>query len=98
LGETCTARRFYNQSDIVIGPFLGSGSTPIAAEATGRVCRGVYLDPLYVDVIIRQYQGPTGSIAVTFDTLAARRAAEARLAGIRRPGSTASKRRDFANR
>ena len=42
-----------NRGDIVIDPFLGSGSTLIAAEATGRVCRGVELDPLYVDVIMR---------------------------------------------
>jgi DNA modification methylase len=71
-----------NRGDIVIDPFLGSGSTPIAAEAAGRVCRGVELDPLYVDVIVRRYQGITGGVAVladsgeTFDALAALRAAE----------------------
>ena len=42
-----------NRSDIVIDPFLGSGSTLIAADKTGRVCRGVEFDPLYVDVIVR---------------------------------------------
>jgi DNA modification methylase len=41
-----------NRGEIVLDPFLGSGSTLIAAEKTGRVCRGVELDPLYVDVII----------------------------------------------
>ena len=46
-----------NRGDIVIDPFLGSGSTLIAAEKTGRVCRGVELDPLYVDVIVRRYRG-----------------------------------------
>ena len=45
-----------NRSDIVVDPFLGSGSTLIAAEKTGRVCRGVELDPLYVDVIVRRYE------------------------------------------
>ena len=53
-----------NRSDVVIDPFLGSGSTLIAAEATGRVCRGVELDPLYVDVIIRRYEMATGEPAV----------------------------------
>ena len=50
-----------NRSDIVIDPFLGSGSTLIAAEKTGRVCRGVELDPLYVDVIVRRYEAATAT-------------------------------------
>ena len=72
-----------NRSDIVIDPFLGSGSTLIAADKTGRVCRGVELDPLYVDVIVRRYQAATGEPAVlvetgeTFEDLTARRAGEA---------------------
>jgi DNA modification methylase len=49
-----------NRGDIVIDPFLGSGSTLIAAEKTGRVCRGVEIDPLYVDVILRRYEAATG--------------------------------------
>jgi DNA modification methylase len=44
----------------VIDPFLGSGSTLIAAETAGRVCRGIELDPLYVDVIVRRYEAATG--------------------------------------
>ena len=72
-----------NRSDTVVDPFLGSGSTLIAAEKTGRVCRGVELDPLYVDVIVRRYEAATGNPAVlveigeTFDLLAARRSREA---------------------
>jgi DNA modification methylase len=68
-----------NRGDLVIDPFLGSGSTLIAAEATGRVCRGVELDPLYVDVIIRRWEAATGDPAVlvetgeTFQALGARR-------------------------
>jgi DNA modification methylase len=69
-----------HRGDIVIDPFLGSGSTLIAAEDTGRVCRGVELDPLYVDVIVRRYEAVTGHPAVlvetgeTFEPLGARRA------------------------
>ena len=71
-----------NRGDIVIDPFLGSGSTLIAADKTGRVCRGVELDPLYIDVIARRYEAATGETAVlvetgeTFEALAARRAVE----------------------
>ena len=57
-----------NRGEIVLDPFLGSGSTLIAAENTGRVCCGVELDPLYVDVIIRRYQGVTGTTASLADT------------------------------
>jgi DNA modification methylase len=72
-----------NRSDIVVDPFLGSGSTLIAADKTGRVCRGIELDPLYVDVIVRRYEAATGGPAVlvetreTFDLLAGRRSREA---------------------
>ncbi len=74
-----------NRGDIVLDPFLGSGSTLIAADKAGRVCRGVELDPLYVDVIIRRYEVATGEAAVlvetgeTFHDLATRRASEAVL-------------------
>jgi DNA modification methylase len=34
--------------------------TLIAAHATSRVCRGVELDPLYVDVIVRRWEEVTG--------------------------------------
>ncbi len=67
----------------MLDPFLGSGSTLIAAENTGRVCRGVELDPLYVDIIIRRYGAASGKAAVlvetgeTFANLSARREREA---------------------
>jgi DNA modification methylase len=50
-----------NRGDIVIDPCLGSGSTLIAAHNTGRVCRGVERDPLFVDVIVRRYEAATGN-------------------------------------
>jgi DNA modification methylase len=49
-----------SRGDVVLDPFLGSGSTVIAAERVGRVCYGIELDPKYVDVIIRRWQKFTG--------------------------------------
>lgn len=68
----CSAR-----GDIVLDPFLGSGTTLLAAERTGRTCYGLELDPLYIDTIIRRWQKYTGGSAVhaasgkLFDDLAA---------------------------
>lgn len=42
-------------NSIVLDPFLGSGSTLIACEQMERVCRGVELDPKFVDVIVKRY-------------------------------------------
>ena len=51
------------RGDIVLDPFLGSGTTLIACERVGRRCRGLELDPLYVDVIVRRWQVYTGPCA-----------------------------------
>lgn len=51
------------RDDIVIDCFLGSGTTVIAAERTGRRCYGLELDPLYVDTIVRRWQTLTGDNA-----------------------------------
>jgi DNA modification methylase len=48
------------RGEIVLDAFLGSGTTLIAAERTGRICRGIELDPLYVDTAIRRWQAATG--------------------------------------
>ena len=40
---------------VVLDPFLGSGSTLIACCETDRVCRGIELDPKFVDVIVKRY-------------------------------------------
>jgi DNA modification methylase len=49
--------------DIVLDIFGGSGTTMVAAERTGRRARLVELDPRYVDVIVRRWQGTTGGSA-----------------------------------
>jgi DNA modification methylase len=41
-------------------PFLGSGTTLIAAESCGRVCLALELNPLYVDVAVKRWQAFTG--------------------------------------
>lgn len=41
--------------DIVLDPFLGSGTTVIAAEKLGRICYGVELDPHYCDIIVSRF-------------------------------------------
>jgi DNA modification methylase len=67
------------RGEIVLDPFLGSRSALIAAHRTGRVCRGIEIDPLYVDLIIRRFEAGTGENAVLIGTgetrqeLAARR-------------------------
>lgn len=54
----CTAR-----GDIVLDGFLGSGTTVIAAERTGRRCYGLEIDPQYVDTAVRRWQAFTGGEA-----------------------------------
>jgi DNA modification methylase len=55
----CTAR-----ADIILDPFLGSGSSLIAAERVGRQLRAIEIDPRYVDLTIRRWQRHTGDQAV----------------------------------
>lgn len=59
----CTTR-----GDIVLDTCLGSGTTLIAAERTQRVCYGMDLDPLYVDVAVRRWQNWTGKAAIDPET------------------------------
>jgi DNA modification methylase len=71
----CTRR-----SDVVLDPFMGVGSTILAAERVGRRAYGIEIDPLYVDAAIRRWQAATKADATlegtdnTFDEVAAGRA------------------------
>jgi DNA modification methylase len=85
----CMRRPMLNNSapeQAIYDPFMGSGTTIIAAETTGRTCLGIELDPLYVDVAVRRWQAFTGKKATlladgkTFDAIAARRPAGSGLA------------------
>ena len=70
--------------DLIVDLFGGSGSTLVACENHGRKSRLMELDPLYVDVIVRRWQGYTGRPATlagdgrSFDEVAQRRNAAAR--------------------
>jgi len=48
------------RGDLVLDIFLGSGTTLIAAERTGRRFRGIDIDPAYVDVAIARWKAMTG--------------------------------------
>ena len=48
----------------MLDAFLGSGSTLIAAERTGRICCGIEIDPVYMDTAIRRWQRHTGDHAL----------------------------------
>ncbi len=67
----CMRRPILNNSSpgqVVYEPFMGSGTTLIAAETTGRVCYGIELNPAYVDVAVERWQQFTGQAAVLAET------------------------------
>lgn len=59
----------------IYDPFLGSGTTLLACEETGRVCLGCELEPAYCDVIARRWQDLTGGVARRYSS-----------AGVEMPG------------
>lgn len=62
----CMRRPIENNSkagDAVYDPFLGSGTTIIAAEMTGRTCLAIELNPAYVDVAVERWQAFAGETA-----------------------------------
>jgi DNA modification methylase len=68
------------RGEVVLDPFLGSGSTLIATEEVGRICVANEIDPGYVDVAIRRWQKQTGRDAVNAATGETFAAAAARIA------------------
>lgn len=51
------------KGELVLDPFLGSGTTLIAAEQTDRICYGLEIDPRYCDVIVARWENLTGEKA-----------------------------------
>ena len=63
----CMRRPILNNSSpgqAIYEPFMGSGTTLIATETTGRVCYGIELNPAYVDVAVARWQNLTGCVAL----------------------------------
>ena len=89
------------RGEVVLDPFLGSGTTVLAAEKVGRQAFGLEIDPAYIDVAVRRWQGFTRADAVlageqrTFEEVAAERTgiATAAPSGRRGTGGAAMKRR-----
>jgi len=80
-----------DRGDIVLDTFMGSGSCLIAAHRTGRIARGLELDRLYVDTIVRRWQDCTGEEAIldgdgrTFAAITAEREGAKDAANSSRP-------------
>jgi DNA modification methylase len=56
-------RNHLRTGEIAYDPFLGSGTTLVAAETMGRRCYGLEIDPKYCQVVIERWQGLTGRTA-----------------------------------
>jgi len=61
-------KAYSDEGDVVYDPFMGSGSTLIAAEKNGRIACGLELSPKYVDLIICRWQEFTGQTATLEST------------------------------
>lgn len=71
-----------HRSDVVLDPFLGSGTTILAAERTGRRGFGIELDPVHVDTAIRRWERMTGQKALNHDGLSFEEVAASRVNGV----------------
>ncbi len=56
-----------NKGDFIYEPFMGSGTTLIAAQTVGRICLGIELNPAYIDVAIRRWEEFTGQQALLIE-------------------------------
>jgi DNA modification methylase len=56
------------RGDIVLDPFIGSGTTILAAERVGRRAYGLEIDPRYVDTAVQRWQAYTKRDATLRDT------------------------------
>ena len=56
-------KAFTDDNDIIYDPFLGSGTTLIAADQLGRKCYGMEISPAYCDVIVQRWEKLTGKTA-----------------------------------
>jgi DNA modification methylase len=81
----CMRRPMLNNTEpgqTIYEPFLGSGTSLIAAQTCGRACYAVEIDPRYVDVAVRRWQAFTGKAATLeadgrrFDVIAGERQRE----------------------
>jgi DNA modification methylase len=62
----CMRRPIENHTlagEVVYDPFLGSGTSIIAAESIDRICYGCELSPAYCDVIVKRWMSVTGGVA-----------------------------------
>ena len=55
-------RNHTKPGDAVYDPFLGSGTTLIAAERHARACYGFEIDPVYCDVIVARWERFSGRV------------------------------------
>ena len=60
---------FSRSGEVVLDPFLGSGTTLIACERLGRRCRGIEISPAYVAVAIQRWVDTTGGAPVLLDSV-----------------------------
>jgi len=60
-------RNHLRAGEAVYDPFLGSGTTLVAAETLGRRCYGIEIEPRYAQVTIERWQGLTGGTPERID-------------------------------